>query len=163
MTSFRLVLNSLVFHWRTHLAVLLGVIAGTAVIGGALIVGDSVRESLKTISLKRLGGVDFAVQSPRFFRESLAAEISDAPEFQKSFSSLAPALSMTAGLQRHDKEQIHRANRVGFWGVDERFWPMIAPDSAPVPQDRDIVLGSETAKALEAKVGDQISVWVELP
>ena len=63
----------------------------------ALIVGDSVRESLKTISRKRLGEVDFAVQSPRFFREELVQEIAEDPEFQKSFEAIAPALSLTAG------------------------------------------------------------------
>ena len=38
---FALIQRSLTHYWRTNLAVLLGVIAATAVIGGALLVGDS--------------------------------------------------------------------------------------------------------------------------
>ena len=47
MTSFQLIRRSLVHFWRTNLAVILGVAVATAVIGGALIVGDSVRASLR--------------------------------------------------------------------------------------------------------------------
>ena len=39
MSKSKLLLRSLFFYWRTNLAVLLGVIAGTAVIGGALVGG----------------------------------------------------------------------------------------------------------------------------
>src|SRR6185436_11401890 len=53
MSRFQLVLRSVSHHWRTNLAVLLGVVAGTAVIGGALIVGDSVRASLVQMTLDR--------------------------------------------------------------------------------------------------------------
>ena len=50
MTRLGFLLRSLVHYWRTNLAVLLGVMAGTAVISGALVVGDSVRESLRRLS-----------------------------------------------------------------------------------------------------------------
>lgn len=60
-----LVVRSLKFYWRTNLAVLLGVIAGTAVIAGAFITGDSVRDSLRRMSLERLGRIDFALHGDR--------------------------------------------------------------------------------------------------
>ena len=47
MTRTTLLIRTLLYHWRTNLAVGLGVVAGTAVIGGALLVGDSVRGSLR--------------------------------------------------------------------------------------------------------------------
>lgn len=46
MTFGRLLLRNLRFHWRGNLAVLLGVAVGTAVLTGALLVGDSLRGSL---------------------------------------------------------------------------------------------------------------------
>lgn len=161
MSPFRLILNSLAFYWRTNLAVLLGVIAGAAVIGGALVVGDSVRESLSQISLKRLGGVDYAVESPRFFREDLAEEIAASEEFQESFDSIAPGMSLTAALQPADRKG--RANQVGLWGVEERLWKLIGPESMNSPQDLDIILSLQTADELGVSVGDDVSVWVELP
>ena len=75
MNRFQLILRSVSHHWRTNLAVLLGVIAGTAVIGGALIVGDSVRASLVQMTLDRLGEIDFVMTGPRFVREELAGEL----------------------------------------------------------------------------------------
>ena len=68
---FRLLLNSLFWHRRTHLLVLLAVAVSTAVIGGSLIVGDSVRGSLRQMTLSRLGGISHALNSPLFFREAL--------------------------------------------------------------------------------------------
>ena len=47
MTLKRLRLRNLLFHWRGNLAVFLGVVVGTAVLTGALLVGDSLRGSLR--------------------------------------------------------------------------------------------------------------------
>lgn len=165
MSAFRLILKSLLYYWKTNLAVLLGVVAGASVIGGALVVGDSVRASLRQLSLKRLGEVDYALESPRFFREKLGDEIETSLD---SNATIAPGLSLSAGLQFIEEDdgkaiQTHRANQVGLWGLDQRLWSMIAPDNIPAPVDREIVLSQQTANALEAKVGDEISIFVELP
>ena len=61
MSLFRLALRSATYYWRTNLAVLLGVGAAVAVLGGALLVGDSVRGSLRDIALGRLGKTDQAL------------------------------------------------------------------------------------------------------
>ena len=50
-----LVLRGLVYYWRTNLAVVLGVATAVAVLAGALLVGDSVRGSLRDLVLQRLG------------------------------------------------------------------------------------------------------------
>ena len=54
----KLVIRSAQFYWRTNLAVTLGVAAAVAVLAGALVVGDSVRGSLRDIALGRLGRTD---------------------------------------------------------------------------------------------------------
>ena len=59
--------RSLRHHARSHIAVAIGVIVAAMVIGGALIVGDSIRDSLRRLTFLRLNAVDFAVVSPRFF------------------------------------------------------------------------------------------------
>src|SRR4051795_11665785 len=71
MTLTRLLRRSLWFHRRANLALLLGVAVGTAVLTGALLVGDSLRGSLRDRALRRLGGVDYALVAPRFFRDDL--------------------------------------------------------------------------------------------
>ena len=63
-----LILRSLRFHWRGHLGVLLGAAVGSAALIGALVVGDSVRLSLRDLALQRLGNVHFAMDAdePKF-------------------------------------------------------------------------------------------------
>src|SRR5437762_5085642 len=75
MTLPRLLLRNLLFHWRGNLAVLLGVVVGTAVLTGALLVGDSLRGSLRALALDQLGWVDASLVTGRFFREELAKEL----------------------------------------------------------------------------------------
>ena len=57
MTFWTLVFRSLRYHARAHLGVLLGAIIGSAALVGALVVGDSVRGSLREMALLRIGNV----------------------------------------------------------------------------------------------------------
>jgi putative ABC transport system permease protein len=63
MSLNRLTLRGLTYYWRTNLAVVLGVATAVAVLAGALLVGDSVRGSLRALVLDRLGGTDHVVAS----------------------------------------------------------------------------------------------------
>src|SRR5207244_9088199 len=75
MRIFTLLARNLAWYWRTNLAVLLGVATAVAVFAGALVVGDSVRASLRDLVLGRLGNTDYVVSRNGFFREQLAAEL----------------------------------------------------------------------------------------
>ena len=67
MTLFRLLLRNLRYFWRANLAVAAGAAVATAVLVGALLVGDSVRGSLRAIAVQRLGRTDFALVAPTPF------------------------------------------------------------------------------------------------
>ena len=75
MRTSTLLARNLAWYWRTNLAVLLGVATAAGVLGGALLVGDSVRASLRDLVLARLGNADSVVSRDGFFREELAAEL----------------------------------------------------------------------------------------
>ena len=60
-------------HWRNTLPVALGVAVATAVLTGALVVGDSLRGSLRDRALRQLHGVRAAVTSGRFIRDRAAS------------------------------------------------------------------------------------------
>ena len=83
MTGWTLVSRSLRFYWRSHLGMLLGAILATAILVGALAVGDSVRYSLRELALSRLQGIHLALHAPdRFFRTQLVDDLKadlDAP------------------------------------------------------------------------------------
>ena len=121
MSTFTLIRRSLVHYWRTNLAVLLGVIAATAVIGGALIVGDSVRDSLRQMSLDRLGGVDDALVGLRFFRQQLAEDLQILRAKEERCDELvAPAIVLQAAVV-HESDGTTRTGgrRLGVRWADD--------------------------------------------
>lgn len=157
MTEVQLIFRSLLHHWRTNLAVLMGVVAGTAVIGGALIVGDSVRGSLRQMTLDRLGKIDFVVSGPRFFREDLADEINE------QNVPAVPAIVMLAGLKTNTAGQSRRAGQVNVYGFGDGAWDMVNSGGVPRPSGTEVVLNAQLAAALQAKVGEEVTLWIELP
>ena len=165
MKTSTLILRSLTHYWRIHAAVFLGVVAGTAVISGALVVGDSVRESLKAMSLERLGGVDLALHSPRFIREETADVLYETPELTDDLQSVAPALIMDGSLVRelNDGTVTDRAGGIRVFGIDDRFANMSDFDDELLPDDDELVLSDRVARQLGAKVGDELTLWVEMP
>ena len=75
MTFRAFLARNLLYHWRGNLAVFLGVAIGTAVLTGALLVGDALRGSLEARTKEQLGWVEQALIAGRFFREELAAQL----------------------------------------------------------------------------------------
>ena len=164
----QLVIQSLFHYWRTNLAVLLGVAAGTAVISGALIVGDSVRASLRQMTLDRLGKIDFVLSGPRFVREQLADEVGRSrrdgePESKSSIGVVAPAIVMQAGLQTKLDNSIRRAGKVNVYGFGDQAWSMIETGGIVRPTQTGVVLNARSAEAVNAKVGDDVTLWIEIP
>ena len=88
--------------------VVVGVAVAVAVLAGALLVGASVRESLRELALGRLGATDVVVTSPTFFRAALADEITRA--HRRSIA--APMIVFTAPW--FTTNQTHGRPRVGL-------------------------------------------------
>ena len=153
-------MRSLRFYWRTNLAVVLGVAAATAVIGGAFIVGDSVRDSLRQMSLDRLGEIDHAISGGRFFREELAVELEASPQA----ASVAPAILMQGTVERtSDDNQTQRASQIQIVGTNETFWTMLEAGQTANPDEGEVVLNRRVADQVQAEVDDEISILIEIP
>ena len=116
MRASSLVLRGLTYYWRTNVAVVLGVATAVAVLAGALLVGDSVRGSLRGLVLQRLGRTDRVVVSSGFFREALA----DAVAAEPAFSGVCPLLAVEGIVS--DQLSGRRASGVQVYGVDDRFF-----------------------------------------
>ena len=147
-----------------HLAVMLGVIAGTAALTGALLVGDSMRGSLREQAMGRLGRVDYALIAERFFRESLAAEFVHPKASERPASAACPLILQRGGVAHADSGR--RANRAAILGVDKRFWELSAEQrEAPKPADgeRTVVLNRALADELGAAPGADVLVRVGKP
>jgi len=151
MTLFLLILRSLRFYWRTHLSVLAGVAVTGAVLTGSLVVGDSVRFTLKQLALARLGRVTQALTLPEhFFRAGLADDLA-----AKIQSSVAPVLMLHGSVALPDGRA--RANDVQVLGVDERFWQLGGA------HNKDVAVNARLAEQLGVHVGDTIVIRVEEP
>src|SRR6476661_4866999 len=96
MRSRDLIRRGVLHYRRTNAAVVLGVATAVAVLGGALLVGDSVRGSLRDLVLNRLGRTGQVIGSRAFFREALAADIAADGGFTRPFDSIAPLLIVDA-------------------------------------------------------------------
>ncbi len=144
--------------------VLLAVAVSTAVIGGSLIVGDSVRVSLRQMTLSRLGGISHILHSPRFVREALADELSTSDQNLWKTSHAAPCLLLPGSVEKKsDDGELRRATSVTILGLRAADWTLLDGADVAAPQESGIVLGFRTATELNATVGDTVSVWVELP
>ena len=153
-----LIVRSLRFHARAHLGTLLGAAVGSAVLIGALVVGDSVRESLRTMALARLGRTEFALASnDRFFREKLADDLKPGLKMYG-----APALQ-TVGIAA-SSDGSTRANRVQILGVDGRFWVHANPDPNFLKNaGNDLILNQPLATHLKVHVGDMVLLRLQKP
>jgi ABC-type antimicrobial peptide transport system permease subunit len=154
----QLILRGLTYYWRTNVAVVAGVATAVTVCAGALLVGDSVRGSLRDLVLQRLGKTDLAVLSAGFFRERLADDIRADASFPTSFDAVAP-LIMVPGLVT-EQESGRRAGQVQVYGVDERFWRFHGVAGATGPTDRDAFVSPALAAQLALETGSTILVRI---
>jgi ABC-type lipoprotein release transport system permease subunit len=159
VSAFRFILKTLLYHWRSNLALACGVAAGTAVLAGALVVGDSMRASLRRLTLDRLGRIDEALVADQFFRAALAGELAGRPEFEAHFAEAVPAILLRASLEHPQTQgEPRRANRVNLVGCDERFWGL-GPGGPDRPiRKHQVVLNEPAARQLGARVGDRVMV-----
>lgn len=160
MTFWRLVKNSLVHHWRMNVAVGLGVLAGTAVLTGALLVGDSVRGSLAELTLDRLGRVDVALVSDHFFRAALADELARASAFDESFKDIEPAVLMQASVSHPDSGAL--AGGVTLIGCRESFWMLGKGGPLASLKSGQVVLNETLAAELGAKPNQEVLLRLPL-
>ncbi len=155
--------RSLVYYWRTHLVVVLGVATAVAVLAGALLVGESVRASLRDLFLGRLGNTDYVVSSVDFFREELAVDLKRYQEFFRTFRDVSPLIALEAVVVHEASGR--RSSGVQVYGVDDRFWAFHGLDvsSSVNPIGREVLLTESLVHELGSRAGDTILVRVEQP
>jgi hypothetical protein len=108
MTLIKLVLAGLRYHWRSHAGAFAGAALCAMVLVGSLLVGDSLRGTLRDQARSRTGSVLSAlVGGERTFRTALAAEIA---------ADVSPVLLLRGSASRADGSA--RLNQVQVLGVD---------------------------------------------
>lgn len=164
----QLIVATLRHYWRTNLAIVAGVATATGVIGGALLVGDSVRSSLQQMTLERLADVDHVLTGGRFFRERLAEEVAahadESLDVQVAPGIVLPGSASVIGPRRADGAVApRRAGNLQVFGVDRRFWRLTRPGAIKAPMNNEVVLNRRLADELGVDVGANVSLLVEIP
>lgn len=158
MTSWTLAKRSIRFYWRTHLGVLLGVALCTTILVGALLVGDSVQYTLKTLALARLGKVQLALTSGnRYFSAELAEEL--ASELN---AKAAPALQIY-GIASNDDGSA-RVNRAQVIGIDKDSWKLLDTESTDIwdaISGDEVIINQRLARQIAVDIGDEVLLRVE--
>jgi putative ABC transport system permease protein len=152
VTLTTLIARSATYHWRTNVAVTLGVASAVAVLAGALVVGDSVRGSLRDIALSRLGQTDQVLSSMGFFREELSNDVKTA----LGARATSPLIVADAFVTLESSGR--RASKVIVYGVDERFWKFHG--LAPVD---GVMISPALASEVGGKEGDVLLTRLQKP
>jgi len=161
MTRWTVVARSLRYYWRTNAAVALGVGIAVAALAGALIVGESVRASLRELALSRLGGVDDVITATTWFTEQVGERLTSEAAFRTGWDAATPVLALE-GVVLHERTGA-RAGGVQVYGVDDRFWRLNGVDGVNGPAGQDAYVSAALARELDAAPGDALLVRVQKP
>ena len=143
--------NSLKHFWQIHLTVALCTAVATGVLAGALIVGDSVRGSLRSLTTERLGAIQHALLADHFFRPDLLQRENKVPAILLNGTIVAPQTQT-------------RASKVNIAGVTDDFFKFWQEDTAPnlnKPAEQPfnpIVINEALRNELNVQVGDTLLV-----
>ncbi len=150
----KLILRSLWYFKKKHLTILLGTAISTAILTGALIVGDSVSHSLNQIVEKRLGGTEFALMTgDRYVRNELSQELGG------ELGVSAAAVLSLEGISINP-ENSKRINKSFVYGIDDDFWNLSELPPVILKND-EALIGAKLAQKLDLKAGDDFLLRVE--
>ena len=142
--------NSLKHFWQIHVIVALCTAVATGVLAGALVVGDSVRGSLRHLTTERLGTIQHALLADHFFQPDLLNREHKVPTILLNGTIVVPQTQA-------------RASKVNILGVTERFftfWEAEAPnlDKPDGQPFNAIVINAALQNELNVQVGDTLLV-----
>lgn len=162
MSSLRLILRSLRHYWRTNLGVLFGAAVTSAVLVGALAVGDSVNYTLRLRADQRLGQVREAMlPGDRYVLADLADQLAEA-----TGADIAPVILLPGAAERPDGSA--RANDIQVLGVDGTFFDLAPRPAAEVARrladdPGGVYLNESLARQLGIRPGEAVILLLPEP
>lgn len=153
-SPFQMAIASFRYSWRISIAVAMGVGVATAVMVGALLVGDSMRGSLRDLTLQRLGKIQSILAPNQFFRFRELLDSND--------TGYAPIIFFSKGIIEHrvSADSVSRSGRVQIIGCDSSFWSMdeYLTDEIRDLTENGVALNQAAADELGVVVGDLVTV-----
>ena len=142
---------------RSYLGVGAGAVLGAAVLLGALIAGDSVKETLRQVAGQRVGQVEQVfVAGEGFFRDALANDI------ETNGLRAAPVLLLRGQLSASASGR--GQGSVQILGIDDRFWGFSPESAGPVAlESREVAVNSYLAESLGLGEDDSVILRLQEP
>lgn len=160
MRSSFLTYRSLQHYGRSHLWTVLGIAAATAALTGSLIVGESVRGSLRSLALERLCGFEHALQGQRFVGQERAASLQESLAASRVTQADGPLrvlpLIRLDGTAANPQTKT-RAGQVTIIGSGDDS-PLV-PDLAP----NAVILNQPLARELAVEPGGEVLLRLARP
>lgn len=115
--------SSLRYYWRGNAAIAMAVLIATAVLTGALLVGSSMRGSLRALTIERLGRIDEILVAEGFFSTDLADRLRQSPFFQEHYERVEPIIFFPNGsVESEQASGKIRLGQVSLLGIEPSFW-----------------------------------------
>ena len=149
MSIYKLILKSAWFYRKLNLTIILGIALSTAILVGALIIGDSVKYSLQQITVQRLGKTSQVITAgERLFGQQLTTELAE-----KTGTETA-ALLRANGFGVIDGGDL-RINQLAVWGVDATIGNFASYPELFQLQNNEVAINENLALLSGLKVGDE--------
>ena len=154
MSLYRLILKSIWFYRKLNLTIVLGIALSTAILVGALIIGDSVKFSLQQIAVQRLGNTSQVITAgERLFRQQLAIELAGKTGAKTSALLRANGFGVINGGEL-------RINQLAVWGVDSTLGRFANHPESFILKGNEAAINENLATMAGLKVGDEFLLRV---
>lgn len=155
MTRVGYLLRSIAYYRTSALLVAAGVATATAVLTGSLVIGDSVRDSIRDAALARLGRTGAALSTPYTFRAVLASDLVAQLPPGGPATPLAALLSLQGSSINAETDAAAPTTVIGIDNAADRLL-----GSGAAPAEGDVVVSAALAQDLGLKVGSAVLLHV---
>ena len=154
MSIYKLILKSAWFYRKLNLTIIMGIALSTAILVGALIIGDSVKYSLEQITVQRLGqSSQVMTAGERLFGQRLAKELAEKSGVETT------ALLRSNGFGVIEGGEL-RINQLAVWGVDSLLGNFANNPRAFILKGNEVAINENLASLAKLKVGDEFLLRV---
>lgn len=155
MSILRLSLKGLIYNWRLSVCLLLGTFLASSILAGSLLVGDSVKKTLKSKAFERIGSIYSAfITGDRYVTDGFVEKLSE--KFKTDH--ISGILRFPGTLNTPDKSI--RSNAININGVDSQFWNLFNNE---ILSNDYIAINESLAEQKNLSVGDRVIIKYELP
>jgi len=149
MSLYKLILKSAWHYRKLNLTIILGIALSTAILVGALIIGDSVKYSLHQITVQRLGKTSQVISAgERLFGQQLETELAEKCNVETA------ALLRANGFGVIDGGDL-RINQLAVWGVDATIGNFANYPELFQLGNNKVAINENLASLSGLKVGDE--------